>query len=253
MHEASPGAGGMLPAWTRGTHSDLYKVGDPLCHAVPSHDGALSVQGVSAAVDVFLADNQHGRARKIPTRPSWPGLGAPSRALMDEALAFMESVDSGTRQSVQSEKASRTRVHNAMALGHWEADAFDSGRGAKVRRIADVALNQAQSVRDVRDSWHAPNAMSSSGGLMLRGLVGAPHAATVEALPVTSGFSQPGQSTQRKLPPFCRTSLCEASVIEIFAERPAGDRESRDPSLSRRLAERYSVTAKAVRDIWNMR
>jgi hypothetical protein len=196
----------------------------------------------------------------LPMQASWRHIGMYQRELMDEALSFICS-----HESSQSEDARRKRVYPAAVGGGgrltgWETDL---GHGVvKVRRIAGAAQLQG-AVR--HDSW--PDAMSSSVGLILHGLAG--HVVTSTGLPVHAathtttaeprhgavgfGFSQSGPATQRKLPPFCRTTLCEASVIEIFAERPARERESRDPSLSRRLAARYNVTAKAVRDIWNMR
>ena len=75
----------------------------------------------------------------------------------------------------------------------------------------------------------------------------APHTAA-EFPHDAAGFCQSGPGPGRK-----PLALCEATVLEIFAERPALDKQSRDPSLSRRLAERYNVTAKAIRNIWNMR
>ena len=189
----------------------------------------------------------------LPFQASRQHIGMNQRELMDEALRFICS-----HESSQSEEASRKRV--STVPGGWEADLRRGG--VKVRRITGVAQLPGAGRHD---SW--ADAMSSSVGLNLHGLAGhvvthtglpghaATHNATAEPGHGAAGFgfSQSGPATQRRLPPFCRTSLCEASVIEIFAERPARERESRDPSLSRRLAARYNVTAKAVRDIWNMR
>ena len=240
-----------------------------------SGDGAPSTAAARAAVDVFLADSQRERrARDMPPCASWAGLAAPSRALMEEALAFMDSAEAGADSPGRAAPAARAIVKDAVAFLGGAAAAREQEecvtacpsrqgtvpgarrdpecKGAQVQ----LALSGAMSRAPGGGLWgHAP-----SSSLLWHTVVPAVNGGQ----PTFPVFASAGQSTagmaliqafpggvHRRLEARERTYLDDAAVIHIFlAKRTKPGRRS---GLASALSEEYGVTSKAIRDIWKLR
>ena len=238
-----------------------------------SHDGAPNAAAARAVVDVFLADIRRGRrARDMPSCASWAGLAAPSRALMDEALAFMDSADASASRPGPPpppppppgrDAAARAIVEDAVAFLGGAAAAHEpeegvvaSSSGSPPTRLsegalAQLALSGAMSRASGGTLWgHAPSSLLWHTAVPTPVVGGAPMLPMFMSGQLSAGMAFPG-GVHRRLDARERTYLDDAAVIHIFlAKRTKPGRRS---GLASALSEEYGVTSKAIRDIWKLR
>jgi hypothetical protein len=260
--------------------------------AQSSGDGAPSTAAARTAVDVFLADSQRERrARDMPPCASWAGLAAPSRALMEEALAFMDSAEAGADSPGRAAPAARAIVKDAVAFLGGAAAAREpeegSSSGSTRPRLSKQGSMEMASCLSrqgtVPGARRDPECKGAQVQLALSGAMSrAPggglwgHAPSSSLLwhtvvPAVNGgqptfpvFASAGQSTagmaliqafpggvHRRLEARERTYLDDAAVIHIFLAKRT--KPGRRSGLASALSEEYGVTSKAIRDIWKLR
>jgi len=230
-------------------------------------DGDQSAAAARAAVDVFLADSQRGRrARDMPPFASWAGLAAPSHALMDEALAFLDSAEASAGSPGRAAFAARAIVEDAVALLGGAATAHEpeedvtsclSRHGTMTgSEGAQVALSGAMSrVPGKGPCGHVPSSSLLQNTVVRTVNGGQPFFPVfVSAGQSTAGMALiqafPG-GVPRHLDARERTYLDDAAVVRIFlAKRTKPGRRS---GLASALSKEHGVTSKAIRDIWKLR
>lgn len=176
----------------------------------------------------------------LPTLPRWDSLSAQTRQLCEDAMALFD--DHETPRS----KSAKLVPHASIAPGlkpKIDSSIYSAPNLLTSRNGCSPSTPGPQFVPSILPPYSSSTVLHGFGpwaGYVFPAVNISDGAGSSLTLPAGSETVRP------------RATLDEASVVLIFQARPSKARR-RDLTLSQRLAQHCGVTAKAVRDIWNMR
>lgn len=188
------------------------------------------------------------------TLRSWNRLSAEAQEIMDDALNFLDGGGKLEEKLLAPAPRSQTASSRAMPSG-VPAGAFGRSNAQVQTGLTARVHNPMSSVGSFAHGVHQFSAGPAQHvfGLTQASLGGANFVLPASTAAQASGASFPqafGAPVTQYPPTRKRESLTVESVIQIFLAKRT---HSRQRGQTSRLARHHGVTAKAVRDIWNLR